>query len=108
MIVFLGILGAVIGAIVAEFTVGWTYEVGSSIWVHDVFNPAALIFVVIGLIIGILIGIFSKRLLLTIKESKNTQTDSNADEINKLKNLLDNGVITQEEFEAKKKQLLGL
>lgn len=33
---------------------------------------------------------------------------SNADELMKYKNLLDNGVITQEEFDAKKKQLLGL
>ena len=33
---------------------------------------------------------------------------SNADEIKKYKDLLDSGVITQEEFDAKKKQLLGL
>jgi len=33
---------------------------------------------------------------------------STADEINKFKQLLDNGVITPEEFEGKKKQLLGL
>ncbi len=33
---------------------------------------------------------------------------SDADEIKKFKNLLDNGTITQEEFDAKKKQLLGL
>ena len=33
---------------------------------------------------------------------------SNADEIRKYKGLLDDGIITQEEFDAKKKQLLGL
>lgn len=33
---------------------------------------------------------------------------SNADEIKKYKELLDSGIITQEEFDAKKKQLLGL
>ena len=33
---------------------------------------------------------------------------SAADEIEKFKNLLDKGIITQEEFDAKKKQLLGL
>ena len=33
---------------------------------------------------------------------------SAADELTKYKKLLDNGVITQEEFDAKKKQLLGL
>ena len=33
---------------------------------------------------------------------------SNADELKKFKELLDMGVISQEEFDAKKKQLLGL
>ena len=33
---------------------------------------------------------------------------SNADELKKYKDLLDQGIITQEEFDAKKKQLLGL
>lgn len=33
---------------------------------------------------------------------------SQADEIRKFKELLDDGILTQEEFEAKKKQLLGL
>ena len=35
-------------------------------------------------------------------------SDELADEIRKLKELADDGIITQEEFEAKKKQLLGL
>ena len=39
---------------------------------------------------------------------KQSQMSSVADEILKFKNLLDNGIITQEEFEAKKKQLLNL
>lgn len=49
-----------------------------------------------------------------LKSSKaNTQTQSNegvssADEIKKFKELLDSGVITQEEFDTKKKQLLGI
>lgn len=33
---------------------------------------------------------------------------SSADELKKFKELLDSGVITQEEFDAKKKQLLGI
>lgn len=37
-----------------------------------------------------------------------SQNISSADEIAKYKKLLDEGVITQEEFDAKKKQLLGL
>ena len=38
----------------------------------------------------------------------NVQETSNADELKKYKDLLDSGVITQEEFDQKKKQLLGL
>ena len=37
-----------------------------------------------------------------------TQPSSSADEIMKFKNLLDQGIITKEEFELKKKQLLGI
>ena len=36
------------------------------------------------------------------------ETQSNADELKKYKDLLDNGTITQEEFDQKKSQLLGL
>lgn len=44
------------------------------------------------------------------KNSANLQVNqiSAADEIKKFKELLDMGIITQEEFDAKKKQLLGL
>ena len=35
-------------------------------------------------------------------------TNSSADELTKLKGLLDEGVITQEDFDAKKKEILGL
>ena len=39
---------------------------------------------------------------------KNIHHSSSADELKKYKDLLDNGIITQEEFDAKKKQLLEL
>jgi hypothetical protein len=55
---------------------------------------------------------------LVIRQSQNSNKgdtvikqeipQSNADELKKYKDLLDMGVITQEEFDAKKKQLLGL
>ena len=45
---------------------------------------------------------------LTIMASKEHAAVSSADEIKKYKELLDSGIITQEEFDAKKKQLLGL
>ena len=53
--------------------------------------------------------------LLINRQNKSTETiikqevhQSNADELKKYKDLLDSGVITQEEFDEKKKQLLGL
>ena len=44
----------------------------------------------------------------TEKTKRNSTALSSADELKKYKELLDMGVITQEEFNAKKKQLLGL
>lgn len=41
-------------------------------------------------------------------EKVNGATLGTAEELKNFKELLDSGVITQEEFEAKKKQLLGL
>ena len=41
-------------------------------------------------------------------QSGQQQPSSAADEIRKFKELLDCGIITQEEFDAKKKQLLGI
>lgn len=43
-----------------------------------------------------------------IKLDDNIDKYTNADELKKYKELLDSGVISQEEFDAKKKQLLGL
>ena len=41
-------------------------------------------------------------------QENNQVSNSNYDELNKLKELLDNNVITQEEFDKKKKDILGL
>ena len=54
--------------------------------------------------------------LLSIRQNKHSNTPnsvtfpprSDVDELKKYKELLDNGIISQEEFDAKKKQLLGL
>lgn len=43
-----------------------------------------------------------------IKQEKNEATISGADEIYKYKRLLDQGIITKEEFEKKKKKILGV
>lgn len=42
------------------------------------------------------------------KNNSSANISSNADELKKFKELLDNGTITQEEFNEKKKQLLNL
>ena len=45
----------------------------------------------------------------TVKQpTKTAKSDNRIEELTKLKDLLDTGVITQEEFDAKKKQLLNL
>ena len=56
---------------------------------------------------------FVKKKVADAKKQKNTPivvsgAISSADELKKFKELLDMGIITQEEFDAKKKQLLGL
>ena len=52
----------------------------------------------------------STKLILNRQEQKKAKesTVSNADELKKYKDLLDSGIITQEEFDAKKKELLDL
>lgn len=59
------------------------------------------------------VQLFVKKKVDEAKRQKNAPvvvagTLSNADELKKFKELLDMGIITQEEFDAKKKQLLGL
>ena len=44
----------------------------------------------------------------TLSSNQNPTAVSTAEELKKFKDLLDSGIITQEEFDAKKKQLLGL
>ena len=68
--------------------------------------------IVLGLLFIVIILAFFKRSKFIVSNCENTQTDSSntshADELKKFKDLLDSGVITQEEFDQKKKQLLGL
>lgn len=76
-------------------------------------NSAYKAFWIICLIIISVLAIL-KRTSFVIPKEDNTsqqviiQETSNADELKKYKDLLDSGVITQEEFDEKKKQLLGL
>ena len=66
---------------------------------------------VLGLGLAVVVLGFLKRSTLITglpKEKTVINQVSEADELGKYKELLDKGVITQEEFDAKKKQLLGL
>ncbi len=67
------------------------------------------------LLFAVVVVAFAKRssVIAESKESQQTvvnniQKATNADELKKYKDLLDSGAITQEEFDAKKKELLGL
>lgn len=51
---------------------------------------------------------FLMKKISDIKKANNNSGISSADEILKFKKLLENGIISEEEFEAKKKQLLGI
>lgn len=71
--------------------------------------------ILIGLLFAVVVVAFAKRssFIAESKESQRTvvnniQETTNADELKKYKDLLDSGAITQEEFENKKKELLGL
>lgn len=89
------------------------WDIGLSV---DCYSAAFLFFVILALLIAIaVIAVVSnhKIKLYGIQEELVRATNvympnSNADELSKYKKLLDQGVITQAEFEAKKKQLLEL
>ena len=65
------------------------------------------VFFFIGLIVSLCLSNKNEQ-AKTIAEALNYSSNSECDELLKLKKLLDSGVITGEEFDAKKKQLLGL
>jgi len=44
----------------------------------------------------------------SVQDKLDSSNISNADELKKYKDLWDNGIISKEEFDAKKRQLLGL
>ena len=48
------------------------------------------------------------KLIVSRQQAKNPASSGTADELKKYKELLDTGIITQEEFDAKKKQLLEI
>lgn len=110
VMIILSILGFVIGAVWAVFTCPFSDDDFANI------IPGGLI----GLPIGGIIGVISMSIIMFFgeigvnlrKTAENTQTNkkafSNADELKKYKELFENKIITQEEYERKKQQLLDL
>ena len=100
------------------YTIYWYYRHGQRI---DSFTKSkglngsdmATLCLILGIFIPIVACILMQDKINTICTSKATNTVSQeqpqtTDELKKYKELLDSGIITQEEFDAKKKQLLGL
>ena len=81
-------------------------------WVETTVNMATQTLLIIFLGLAIVCNMVKRSNLLNPKVASDKASDataySPADEIKKYKELLDMGVISQEEFEAKKKQLLDL
>ena len=78
----------------------------------DFASPIAAKVSLIGLIVGLLAGYFrvanTKLSIDTASEINEKTKTSSMDEIKKLKKLLDSCANTQDEFDAKKEELLGL
>lgn len=117
--ILLGVGGGVLGCIVGPEIIGNSYFRSDPI----AYLAAAAVGAVLGLGIGFIVSIFIRYLAelgentkktanaamsrVTANTSTNTAQNS-PQELKAYKDLLDQGVITQEEFEAKKKQILGL
>ncbi len=100
------------------YSIYWFYRHGQRI---DSFTKSkglnnsdmATLCLILGIFIPIVACIIMQDKINTLYIRKNINTihqeqPQTADELKRFKELLDNGVITQEEFDAKKKQLLGL
>ena len=58
--------------------------------------------------LGLIFGWIAVLIIACLSISKQKTLNNATDDLIKLKNLLDNGIITQEEFEKKKKEILSL
>ena len=108
-----GIGGAVFGYSEYPFPIThWGHKNG-----NDVIN--AIIFAAIGVVVGLLVSFLLSIFVLYLAElGENTKKTADAavqsakmnsvDDLKKYKELLDSGLITNEEYEAKKKQILNL
>jgi uncharacterized membrane protein len=102
---FITLLISLIGA--WKKKIGWVVP-----WLSG-FGGGLLIAFLINYTIGLFLGIIFTIILVASSKSKkrhkevDNSTVSIADELDKLSHLKEKGVLTQEEFEAQKKKLLG-
>lgn len=103
--------------IINLFFGGWILSVNVAPSGYDTLsvNPAFKIFGFFCLIVVIILAVLKRSSFVVPKSEpqphqviNNIQKTSDADELKKFKDLLDSDVISQEEFDAKKKELLGL
>ena len=106
--IVMAIVNLILGGLVSLITHAPGYDAIS-------INPIYKIFMLFCLIAIFILAVIKRSSLVVPKVEaqsqqivNNIQETSNADELKKFKELLDSGIITQEEFDAKKKQLLGL
>ena len=98
---------------VAPFMVGvvLSYTHGFGFWSAVQFSVQDFLIVVSPIIMAFIVleNVPQAQTTRMVKQSpKTVKSDNRIEELTKLKDLLDTGVITQEEFDAKKKQILGL
>lgn len=80
---------------------GYDHRNSTSIFILNLFLGWTLI----GWVIALIWAFSNDKKVVVVRESIN-QESSFSDEIRKLKGLLDEGIITNEEFETKKKKIL--
>lgn len=98
------------------YSIYWFYKQGQRIDMMSKsknlnYSDMATICLVLGIFIPIVACILMQDRINNIcqaKENVKVNTEKDLENLQQLKNLLDSGVITKEEFDAKKKQLLGL
>ncbi len=100
------ILAVIIYAFFISLFIDVEYE--SVFTVYSGTNPLIPVVVIMGIEIILSFVKRSKSFNPEAKVTVEVASKSEADELKKFKELLDTGVITQEEFDAKKKELLGL
>lgn len=69
--------------------------------------PQLFLFIIIIVVIAVVITVKNNKKNNTSKKIDSQTSNVNIEDLAKLKQLLDKGIISQEEFDNKKKQMLG-